>query len=226
MKNFSEDKDYALALKNNKDRDRMYSRFDPDQKEFFRSIKDHVFTFCEATTGSGKTTVAVASLLDMLANGEINYIVYVRVADDRMQSLGYYPGTMEEKMAPYWGPFYEALITLGLQPETIKAMEFAGIIRETLDISMRGINLEKCGVILDEVQNADIDTLRLIFTRFHDDVHAVVIGDAKQKDQKNSNSAVFKAYCEYLANSSMGNKCELTRNYRGKFSKLAEGFEL
>ena len=104
-------------------------------------------------------------------------------------------------------------------------MEYAGLIRETLDISMRGINLEKCGIIFDEVQNADFNALKLIFTRFHDDVHAAAVGDGKQKDQKKS-SSVYKAYCEYLANSSMGNKCELTHNYRGKFSRLAEGFEL
>ena len=225
MKNFSNDKDYALALKNSKDRDRMYSRFDSQQKDFFQSIQKNTFTYCEATTGSGKTTVATAALLDMLANGDINNIVYVRVADDRMQSLGYYPGTMEEKMAPYWEPFYEALETLGLQPEKIRAMEYAGLLKESLDISMRGINLEKCGIIFDEVQNADLDTLRLVFTRFHDDVHAAVVGDSRQRDQK-KHSPIFKRYCEYLANTSMGNKCELTNNYRGKFSKLAEGFDL
>ena len=225
MKSYSEHKDYALALKNSKDRDRMYSHFDEYQKDFFKSIKENTFTYCESTTGSGKTTVATAALLDMLANGEINNIVYVRVADDRMQSLGYYPGTMEEKMSPYWEPFYEALETLGLQRETVRAMEMVGLLRETLDINLRGVNLEKCGIIFDEVQNANLDTLRLIFTRFHDDVHAAVVGDGRQKDQKKS-SGVFRAYCEYLANSSMGNKCELVHNYRGKFSRLAEGFEL
>lgn len=225
MKSYSEDKDYALALKNSKDRDRMYSKFDEKQKEFFASIQKNTFTYCEATTGSGKTTVATAALLDLLANGEINNIVYIRVADDRMQSLGYYPGTLDEKTAPYWEPFYEALETLGLQPETIRSMEYVGLLKESLDVNMRGVNLEKCGIILDEVQNADVDTLRLIFTRFHDDVHAAVVGDGRQKDQKNA-STNFTDYCEYLANSSMGNKCELTRNYRGKFSKLAEGFDL
>lgn len=225
MKNFTNDKDYYVVLKNNKDRDRMYNRFDENQKEFFRSIQENVFTYCEAITGSGKTTVATAALLDLLANGKINKIVYVRVADDRMQSIGYYPGTLEEKTAPYWEPFYEALETLGLQKETIHMMEYNGLITESLDITMRGINLEKCGVIFDEVQNADFDTLKLVFTRFHDDVHAAVIGDGKQRDQKKS-SQDYKIYCDFLAASPMGNKCELNRDYRGKFSKLAEGFEI
>lgn len=36
MKNFHDDKpDYISELQNNKDRDRMYSNFDTEQKEFF-----------------------------------------------------------------------------------------------------------------------------------------------------------------------------------------------
>lgn len=221
MKTFR-DKDY-VDLKNSKDRDRMYARFDECQKELFASIQEHTFTFCEACTGSGKTTVATAALLDMLANGEIDCIYYVRVADDRALSIGYMPGTLEEKTASFWEPFYEALETLGLQPEEIRLMESQGLIRTTLDITLRGCNMERAGVIVDECQNADLDTLKLIFTRMHDDVHAVAIGDGLQRDQKRATDQ-YRLYCEFLASSSMGNKCELTHNYRGKFSRLAESY--
>ena len=221
MKNFR-DKD-SIDLKNSKDRDRMYKRFDEHQKAFFHSIKDHVFTFCEAITGSGKTTVATAALLDMLANGEIDKIVYIRVADDRAQSIGYYPGTLEEKTDIYWEPFLEALEELGLQREVVQLMKEHRQIETTLDVTMRGINIERAGVIIDEIQNADLNTLRLIFTRFHDDVHAAAIGDGKQCDQKKASEA-YREYCEYLADSSLGNKCELIQDYRGKFSRLAEEY--
>ena len=46
MKN---DKDIYSSLKNNKERDRVYKRFSDEQKSFFSSIKDNIFTFCEAT---------------------------------------------------------------------------------------------------------------------------------------------------------------------------------
>ena len=223
MKTFR-DKD-SVDLKNSKDRDRMYARFDEHQKELFQSIKEHTFTFCEACTGSGKTTVATAALLDMLANGEIDRIIYVRVADDRALSIGYMPGTLEEKTTSFWEPFYEALETLGLQREMIHLMESQDLIQTTLDITLRGCNMERAGVLVDECQNADLDTLKLIFTRMHDDVHTVAIGDGKQKDNKRS-SDQYKLYCEFLAASPMGNKCELVRDYRGKFSRLAESFEL
>ena len=221
MKNFR-DKEY-VDLKNSKDRDRMYKRFDDHQKEFFQSIKNHTVTFCEAITGSGKTTVATAALLDMLANGEIDKIVYVRVADDRAQSIGFYPGTLDEKTDIYWEPFMEALEELGIQREMVQIMKSQGQVETTLDITMRGINIERAGVIVDEVQNANFDTLQLIFTRFHDDVHAAVIGDGKQRDQKKPTTE-YRDYCEYLAGTSMGNKCQLLHDYRGKFSRLAEEY--
>ena len=126
MKNFQQDKD-SINLKNNKDRDRMYARFDEKQKNFFKIIQSNIFTFCEAVTGSGKTTVATASLLDMLANGDINKIVYVRVADDRSQSIGFYPGTLDEKTDIYWEPFIEALEELGLSPDMVRVLENEGL---------------------------------------------------------------------------------------------------
>ena len=223
MKNFH-DKD-SVDLKNSKERDRMYSLFDEYQKALFHSVQEHVFTYCEACTGSGKTTVATAALLDMLANGDIDKIIYVRVADDRAQSIGYYPGTLEEKTAMYWEPFYEALETLGLQPDAIRLLESQNQIVTTLDITLRGTNMERAGIIVDEVQNANLDTLKLIFTRMHDDVHAIAIGDGKQKDQKKATDN-YKLYCEFLAASSMGNKCELVHDWRGKFSRLAESYQL
>lgn len=212
-----------INLRNSKDRDRMYERFDELQKSLFHSIQGHIFTYCEACAGSGKTTVAVAAMLDMLANGLIDKIVYVRVADDRAQSIGYMPGTMEEKTAMYWGPFYDALETLGIQREMLPLMINTGLILTTLDISLRGCNLERAGVIVDEIQNADTETMRLIFTRVHDNSHIVAIGDGKQSDQKKIHGD-YKAYCEYLAESNMGCKCQLIHDYRGRFSALAESF--
>lgn len=223
MKNFREDKDCLTMLKNSKDRDRMYNRFDEYQKAFFHSIKENVFTFCEANAGCGKTVIATAAMLDMLANGEIDKIIYIRVADDRAQSIGYYPGTLEEKTDLYWRPLREAFVTLGIQPEMLQLMENEGLIETTLDINLRGCNIERAGVIFDEVENSDYYTLKLVFTRFHDDVHAAIIGDGAQCDQKNATDD-FRGYCEFLADSSMGNKCKLVHNYRGKFSRLAESY--
>lgn len=221
MKN---DKDIYSSLKNNKERDRVYKRFSDEQKSFFSSIKDNIFTFCEATSGSGKTLVSVASMLDMLANDEINSIVYIQKPSQRALSQGFLPGTLEEKSNILWEPFYEAMIVLGFQPEAVDVLSNNGLISLSTDCALRGINFDKIGVILDEAENMDTETLKLIFTRCHDNSHVVMIGDRKQRDNRGQHSEDFVRYGDYLSDKPFGNKCFLTRNFRGKFSQAAEDF--
>ena len=221
MTNFKNTKDFNL--KNNKDRDRIYSNFSPEQKEFFKSIKENIFTFCEAGTGTGKTLVSVAAMIDLLANEEINKIVYIQRASERFRQDGHLPGTREEKTDELWQPFYDAMLDLGFIPYIVNEMISTELIRLTTDSSLRGINFEKVGLIVDEAQNCDYETLNLIFTRCHTNCHIVMVGDSKQKDNKNANN-VFIEYGDYLAKPSFGNKCKLTKDYRGPFSAYAELF--
>ena len=78
------DSDKDIRIKNNKDRDRVYTMFSGEQKTMFHAIQDNIFTFCEATAGSGKTLVSVASMLDLYANGEINGIIYIQKVSCKM----------------------------------------------------------------------------------------------------------------------------------------------
>lgn len=222
MTNFKNSKDFNL--KNNKDRDRIYSNFSPEQKEFFKSIKENIFTFCEAATGTGKTLVSVAAMIDLLANEEINKIVYIQRASQRFRQDGHLPGTREEKTDELWQPFYDAMLDLGFIPYMVNEMVSTDMIRLTTDSSLRGINFEKVGLIVDEAQNCDHETLNLIFTRCHDNCHISMIGDCRQKDNRGDNKDFIK-YGEYLSKPSFGNKCILSKNYRGKFSNYAENFD-
>ena len=216
--------DKEINLKNNKERDRVYNKFSEEQKSMFKSIQKYIFTFCEATSGSGKTLVSVSSMLDLLANEKTNSIVYIQKPSRRSLSQGYLPGSLEEKSNILWEPFYEAMTNLGYQPEAVDVMSNNGLINLSTDCALRGINFEKIGIIVDEAENMDVETLKLIFTRCHDSSHIVLIGDRKQKDNPGQKGDDFVRYGDYLANKSFGNKCYLTKNYRGKFSQAAEDF--
>lgn len=218
------DSDKDIRIKNNKDRDRVYSKFSSEQKEMFHAIQDHVFTFCEATAGSGKTLVSVASMLDLFANGKITGIIYIQKVSQRFLQNGFLPGTMEEKTADLMTPFYESMATLGYQPESVDKMVANGIISIITDSCLRGVNFENKGVILEEAENMDEETLRLILTRCHDDCFVVMIGDRRQKDNKGSNID-FLYYGRYLARLSNCCSVRLTRNFRGRFSQAAESFD-
>ena len=210
-------------LKNNKDRDRVYLRFTPEQKTMFHTIKEKTFTFCESCSGSGKTLTTIAALLDLLANNEIDKIVYIQKVSQRYLQNGFLPGDIEEKTKALWQPFYEAMLTLGYTWQTVDEMVYNGLIVLTTDSTLRGINIEKAGVCIDEAQNCDYESLSLIFTRCYDICHVVMIGDSKQKDNRGDN-VVFVEYGEYLAEPYFGAKCVLTKNFRGEFSRYAEKF--
>lgn len=221
MGNYKNDKDFSL--RNNKDRDRVYANFTDEQKAMFHSIKEHVFTFCEACTGSGKTLTSIAALLDMLANEEIRQIIYFQKVSERYLQDGFLPGTRTEKTEDLWDPFYGAMLKLGYPPMTVEMLIANGLIMLTTDSSLRGVNFENIGLCVDEAQNCDWNTLNLVFTRCHMDCHIVMVGDYKQKDNKN-HSKVFIEYGDYLAKPYFGNKCKLTKNFRGPFSEYAENF--
>jgi intein/homing endonuclease len=144
------DKDKEFNLKNNKDRDRVYKKFSEEQRIFFDSIKNYIFTFCEANAGTGKTLTAIAAMLDLLANEEINKIIYIQSVTQRFLQNGFLPGTIEEKTAELWQPFYDAMLTLGYAPFQVDMMINNELIVLTTDSNLRGVNFEKVGVICEE----------------------------------------------------------------------------
>lgn len=218
-------KQECFSVENNKDRDRFYSIMSDEQIALFDSIHKNIFTFCEATAGSGKTIVSVSAMLSLLERGEINKIVYIQKPSERYLSQGYLPGTMEEKSQFLFLPFYDAMHDLGFFDSAIEQGIIDGTLNLITDCALRGVNLEKAGIIVDEAQNMDTHTLKLIFTRCHDNCHIAMLGDMAQRDNRKDNSK-FVRYGNYLADKSFGNRVNLTKNFRGKFSKAAEAFEI
>lgn len=69
------DKETSRLTIQNKDRDRFYNMMSPEQHKLFDSIQKNVFTFVESKAGTGKSTVTIAAMLDMLISNQIGKIV-------------------------------------------------------------------------------------------------------------------------------------------------------
>ena len=212
-----------VQLKNNKDRDRFYGEMTLEQQVLFQSIEDGIFTFCEARAGSGKTIVAMAAMVDMLANGTIAKVVYIQKVSQRFLQNGFLPGSIDEKTNGLWTPVYDAMLRLGYLPSEVDELRRTNRLVLVTDSTLRGVNFEDAGVIIDEAENCDTETLKLIFTRVHDNCHVALIGDSLQKDNHGNHNLDFVRYGNYLADH-IGQKVELTKNFRGQFSQLAEDF--
>ena len=163
---------------------------DEDQKRFRDSIYDrnNIVTICNAKAGSGKTTIAVATAVLLVSYGLYDGIVYI-FAPTMEQKQGYIPGDTDDKNAPYRQPLDDALITIGLNPDTViignnmKAIkEGKAFIDFTAHTFLRGVNFENKVVIVDEGQNLYFDEMKKVLTRIHDNSKIILIGHDGQKD--------------------------------------------
>ena len=221
--------DPLLKLKDSQERDKLYSKLDEHQKNYYNCIIDKSVTCVNEKSGTGKTSVATLAALNLLGENKVNKIVYLRFPDERSLRLGFLPGELEDKQSYYMYPFYEACIECGLQPEFVDSLVAEGLIELTTDLGMRGRNLKNVFLIIDESQNGSLQDLKLVLTRLHDDSKCVLIGHTGQIDsdmQLYNGKTAFELYIEHLCKKPWAIQCELPINYRGKISKWCDELEV
>lgn len=207
------------------DLDRYYNRLDKHQKAYYQSLLDKAASVVcvDSPAGTGKTTIAVMAGLQLLQQGEVDKIYYIRFADDRSLRLGFLPGDTVDKTSIYMTPFYDACLELGVDKFHVDAMITQEQIVLCTDIAMRGINISKSFVIIDESQNARFNDLKLVLTRIKDDCKVALIGHSLQCDNfKGKNEKAFLLYIDHLCKKNWAVRCELPINYRGRISSWAD----
>src|SRR2546429_2738351 len=79
------------------------------QREYLHAIAQHDIVIGIGPAGTGKTYLAVAAAVDALARKRVRRIILARPAVEAGESLGFLPGDVQEKVAPYLRPLYDAL---------------------------------------------------------------------------------------------------------------------
>ena len=131
--------------------------------------------------GTGKTYLAIAKAVEALEAGSIGRIVLSRPAVEAGESLGFLPGDMEEKLAPYLRPLYDALSDR-LSMKRVKALMAEGLIEIAPIGFMRGRTLNNAFVVIDEAQNCTYGQLKMLLTRLGWNSTMVITGDPAQSD--------------------------------------------
>lgn len=194
--------------------------------------KDNDIVFCEAAAGTGKTLVSVATAILMCEYGMYDGITYI-VAPTQEEKLGFLPGDVESKVARYCDPIYDALYTLGRDPnhmiESSDNMEGQksgeAIIQCTSHVYLRGRNFSKRVIIIEEAQNLYFDEMKRVLSRCHDDCKVIVIGNDAQCDiYKHPEKSGFTPYLNRYSNEERCCVCELKTNHRGWISTVADTF--
>ncbi len=137
--------------------------------------------------GSGKTLLALAAALEMVVEKNMyDKIIVTRSTPEIAESIGYLPGTEEEKMAPWLAAITDSLEVLHKNDENVKGsmsyiMEKANIQFKSVNF-MRGRSIQNSIVILDESQNLTASQLKTIITRCGEGTKLICGGNLAQID--------------------------------------------
>ena len=153
----------------------------PAQQHFMDAIDAQSVVLALGPAGTGKTYLAIAKAVEALEAGKVQRIVLSRPAVEAGESLGFLPGDLTEKLAPYLRPLYDAL-TERLGTKRLKQMLADGIIEIAPVAYMRGRTLSECFVVIDEAQNCTYTQIKMLLTRLGWRSTMVLTGDPDQTD--------------------------------------------
>ena len=155
--------------------------FNETQKRYINAIKNFIITIASGPAGTGKTWLSTAIAAQMLKNGNIDKIITTRPAVEAGENLGFLPGEIEEKYAPYLTPVIHTLherLGKGFTEYCLKVGKI-----EPLPLAYaRGITFKNAFVLLDEAQNVTPTQMKMFLTRIGENCKIVVDGDLEQKD--------------------------------------------
>jgi phosphate starvation-inducible PhoH-like protein len=165
------------------------------QKRFYETISKKDITFCIGPAGVGKTYLSVHRALRELGDKDsrIDGIVIVKpLVEAAGEKIGYLPGDIEEKTAPFMMSFYYNMEQI-IGKQRLKVLKESGVIEVIPMAYMRGITLSDKFVILDEAQNATPEQIKMFVTRIGEHSKYIIAGDLEQSDIPNHKSGLEDA---------------------------------
>ncbi len=176
---------YAAAPAVDGDREQSWRRKirpqSEGQRRLMAAIGAHNLTMALGPAGTGKTYLAVSAAVDALISGAVARIVLTRPAVEAGESLGYLPGDMNAKLAPYLRPLDDAL-NERLGGKRLKQLIGERAIEIAPIAYMRGRTLNNAFIVIDEAQNCTYGQIKMLLTRLGANARMVVTGDPDQSD--------------------------------------------
>jgi phosphate starvation-inducible PhoH-like protein len=152
-----------------------------NQRALLEALEEKNLTLALGPAGTGKTYLAISAAVEALDEGRVGRIVLSRPAVEAGESLGFLPGDLQEKLAPYLRPLYDALSDR-LGGKRLRSCLADGSIEIAPVAYMRGRTLNNAFVVIDEAQNCTYGQIKMLLTRLGWHSTMVLTGDPDQTD--------------------------------------------
>lgn len=175
------------------------------QEEYVLKLNDPLknIVFALGPAGTGKTLLACQMGIKMFKEGQVDKIIVTRPAVSTDEDLGFLPGTLEQKMAPWTRPIFDVLSDY-YHTRDIENMMQDGVIEISPLAYMRGRTFHNAYIIADEMQGTTVNQMKMLLTRIGDNSKLVVTGDLNQADRLGNNGLadfvkrIQNQKCQYI----------------------------
>ena len=176
--------------------------------------------------GCGKTMLAIAAGLEQTIGLDSKYtrLIVSRPVQPLGKDIGFLPGTLEEKMAPWLRPIQDNLqFLMGNDKVTLEMYMQKGVIEVEAITYIRGRSIANAYIIIDEAQNLSMHEIKTIITRAGEGSKVVLTGDIEQIDNvyvdELTNGLTIAA--EKFKNSNLAGHVTLLSGERSALASLA-----
>ena len=194
LENYESEKNLLTEYKNfqylsNKEKSDFENKFskprNQSQSKFLNYLKnkDYRIVLASGPAGTGKTLFGIEHGIRNFILGNVEKLIFTRPVVSVDEDIGYLPGTLEEKMAPWIRPIYDILYNF-VSPKEVEHL----ISEKSIEISplgfMRGRTFKNCWIVADEMQNSSVSQMKMLLTRIGENSRLIITGDLEQNDRK------------------------------------------
>lgn len=155
------------------------------QAEYQDAIHTSDVIFGIGDAGTGKTFVAASYAAEQLFYRKVDKVILTRPNEETGPKLGFLPGELEEKYAPYLDPF-DKVFSLALGRSNYELMLKSKRIEPKPLGFMRGASFDNAIILVDEAQNITKDAFKMLLSRIGRNCKVILSGDPDQVDINNS----------------------------------------
>lgn len=184
LENTSNDKVTKQQLMTNLRKSEFKIEFrNSSQEKLWNLIDKHEITLCSGPAGTGKSHITIAKAIDLVLRERSVYkqIIIIKPMVEAEEKMGFLPGDVLEKMAPYIFPtlyLFEKMIGKNKTEMLLKA----DYIRPIALAFTRGMNIDNAVVIVEEAQNMNNKSMKTLLTRIGENCKFIISGDLQQSD--------------------------------------------